>query len=131
MNFLPFRRRLRHPFFPHLPADPAASARGRSRALAGSFAELSGAAARGVRVSNAVYVTMAGVERLSDGERDELWRLFEVPVYAIVARGGRVEAWECEAQRGMHAAGGGSGIACPCGRPGVVETRGAVAHAAD
>lgn len=132
MNFFGFGRRIRHPFFPHLPAVPAASARGRAQALAGTFAELAGAAARGVTAASVVYVTIAGAEPLSDGERDELWRLYEVPVYAMIARDGKVEAWECEAQRGMHAADGGTGVACPCGRPGARETaRRAQAHAAD
>jgi hypothetical protein len=54
---------------------------------------------------------------LSDSERDELWRLFQVPVYALMVRGdASVVAWECEAQNGMHFNEGGD--TCACGRPG-------------
>jgi hypothetical protein len=129
MRFILFRRRIRHPFFPDLAAAPAANARGRSKALAGTFGELARAAARGAKVSRALYVLTG--EPLSDGEREELWRLFEVPIYSLMERGGRVEAWECEAQRGFHVAGGGE-IACACGRPGAKVMRaGKLADAAD
>jgi hypothetical protein len=119
MNFFFFRRRIRHPFFPDLAADPAGKARGRSKALAGTFSELERAAARGAQAARAVFVLTAKGQCLSDGERDKLWRLFQVPVYAMVERSGRVEAWECEAQNGLHAADGGDGIVCACGRPGI------------
>jgi hypothetical protein len=132
MNFFPFRRRIRHPFFPDLAAEPAAEARGRSKALAGTVGELSRAAARGVEARRAVYVLTSENEALSDGERDELWRLFQVPVYALLQRGGQVAAWECEAQSGMHFAEGGDGSSCACGRPGVMAVHaGTLAHAAD
>ena len=69
---------------------------------------------------------------MSDGERDELWRLFEVPVYAILMKDGLVAAWECEAQNGLHIAESGEEGGCACGRPGAklmpVRT---MAHAAD
>ena len=119
MNFFFFRRRIRHPFFPDLAADPAAKARRRSKALAGTFGELERAAARGARAARAVFVLTTEADPLSNGERDELWQLFQVPVYAMVERSGRVEAWECEAQNGLHVAEGGEGNACACGRPGL------------
>ena len=121
MRFIPFRRRIRHPFFPDLAAAPAANARGRSKALAGTFGELARAAARGAKASRALYVLTG--EPLGDGQREELWRLFEVPIYSLMERAGRVEAWECEAQRGFHVAGGGDEIACACGRPGAKVMR--------
>jgi hypothetical protein len=117
MSYFSFRRRIRHPFFPGLAADPAANARGRSKALAGTFAELAGAAARGVAAQYAVFVLTSEREPLSDGQRDELWRLFQAPVYALLERRGRVEGWECEAQSGLHLAQGGEEITCSCGRP--------------
>jgi hypothetical protein len=125
MSFLWFRRRIRHPFFPQMAADAAAHARGRCQALAGTFGELARAAARGAGARRAVYVLTGEGEALSDGQRDELWRLFQVPVYTLLRSGGRVEAWECEAQNGLHVAGGGEEIACACGRRGAK-----IAHAA-
>ena len=118
MRFFPFRRRVRHPLFPDVAADPAAQAWGRSQALAGTFGELASAAARGVKARQAIYVMTTEGEPLGDSQREELWRLFQVPVYALLTRGGRVEAWECEAQTGLHFAEGGKEIACACGRPG-------------
>jgi len=127
------RSGIRHPFFPCIAAAPAAKARGRPAALAGTFGELARAGARGVGPRRAVYVLTRGNESLSDGERDELWRLFQVPIYALVVKpGGGVVAWECEAQNGLHVAEGGNERACACGRPGAkLETAGPQAHAAD
>jgi hypothetical protein len=127
-----FRKRVTHPFFPNLAARPAASARGESKALAGTFRELAGAAARGAVARRAVYVLTTEGEPLSDGQRDEVWRRFQVPVYALVVEdGGSVIAWECEAQKGLHGA-GGDAEACACGRPGAYAAVGqAMAHAAD
>jgi len=128
---LPFRRRLRHPFFPDVAAEPAAKARGRSQALAGTFGELSAAAARGVTVRRAVFVMITEGESVGEGRREHLWRLFQVPIYALLLRDGKVEGWECEAQSGLHVAGGGSEIVCACGRPGAkVMAPGGMSHAA-
>jgi hypothetical protein len=131
MTFPWFRRRIRHPFFPDLAAATAADARGRSAALAGTFGELAGAAARGARARRAVYVVTSENAPLSEGERDALWRLFEVPVYALLKRGDRVAAWECEAQNGLHIADSGDEGGCSCGRPGakLMPTQ-ALAHSA-
>jgi hypothetical protein len=71
---------------------------------------------------------------LSDGERDELWRLFQVPIYALVRCDDRVVAWECEAQNGLHTVTAGPDGACACGRPGAIlfpVGKRARAHAAD
>jgi hypothetical protein len=122
MNIFFWRRKIRHPFFPDVAAEPAAAARGRRKALAGTFGELLGAAARGAEARRAVYVLTSEHTPLSDGERDELWRLFEVPVYALIERDGRVAAWECEAQNGLHGSGIAEKSACACGRPGAVST---------
>lgn len=120
MSFLLFRRRIRHPFFPALPAYPAAHARGRTLALAGTFPELSAAAARGAKPKRAIYVLTGQDHCLSEEEREQLWYLFGVPIYTLWQRGGRVEAWECEAQRGLHTAENTGEVICACGRPGPV-----------
>ena len=114
-----FQRRVRHPFFPQLAAIPADWASGVPAALAGTFVDLERAATRGVRVRRAVYVLTRTGERLSDGQRDELWDLFQVPVYALLMdRDGHVIACECEAQDGMHLPGPSQERTCACGRPG-------------
>jgi hypothetical protein len=75
-----FPNRVRHPFFPDLAAAPAAGAREREMAVAGTRGELARAAAAGVRPRRAVFVLAREDEFVSDGERDELWRAFQVPV---------------------------------------------------
>jgi hypothetical protein len=130
MSFPWFRQRIRHPLFPHVAADPAAKARGCSPALAGTFDELAAAAARGAAAQRAVYVLTGDGEPLSEGQRDDLWRLFEVPVYALATRNDRVTAWECEAQNGLHFAGGGEEAECACGRGRVRLPAKSMAHAA-
>lgn len=87
------------------------------------------AACVGVRVARAVFpLHRLSGPFLTTGERDELWGLFQVPVYAMLldARG-RVIGYECEVQEGFHLAGGyGRGFRmgtvatslCECGRPG-------------
>lgn len=121
-----FQNRIRHPFFPDLAATPAAKARGCSIAVAGTFAELARAATVGIEARRAVFVMSPPNEFPGMRERDELWRMFQVPVFALVVDGaGRIVAWECEAQNGLHVEAGG-GIQggmreespCPCGRPG-------------
>ena len=140
MRFLS-RNRVRHPFFPNLAAAPAAEARRRSVAVAGTFGELTRAAAAGVRPRRAVFVLTGEQEFPGEGERDRLWNLFQVPVYALlVDRSGRIVAWECEAQAGLHVEAGSAlrlgtreERACACGRPGprVMLDRVAAASAAD
>jgi hypothetical protein len=112
-----FHKRVRHPFFTKVAAEPASSARGPATALAGTFGELEHARARGAEARRTVYVLRKEGEPLGDRERDRLWRLYGVPVYALAKRGDSVVAWECEAQDGLHFAGDGD-AACTCGRPG-------------
>jgi hypothetical protein len=137
MKLLLFQSRIRHPFFPDLAATPAPKARGRSTALAGTFLELARAAAEGVEVRRAVYVLTRAHEFLSDGEHDELWRLFQVPIYALlVDRSGSIVGWECEAQNGLHVEKGrvfAEEGPCACGRPGarLMPAGSVAAHAAD
>jgi hypothetical protein len=126
MKLFLFPSRVRHPFFPDLAATRAAKARGRLTAVAGTFGELARAAAAGARPRRAVYLLTEADEFPGEGEREELWRLFQVPVFALLRdRGGRIVAWECEAQHGLHVdAGSGFQLGmreeddCACGRPG-------------
>ena len=115
-----FRPRIRHPLFPDLPAVPAAFAQGELTAIAGTTDELARAAFRGVHARRAVFVLTSPGRFLSDADRDELWRLFQVPVYALlVDEDGCVVAWECEAHDGLHVDDRAKSGACACGRPGV------------
>ena len=55
-------------------------------------------------------------------ERDRLWQIFEVPVYGLLLdQKGKVLAYECEAQNGLHVAATAGEVQyspCDCGRPG-------------
>lgn len=112
--------RIRHPLFPNAAAPPAARARGKQMAIAGTFSELIRASERGVRVERAIFVTAPEGEALTDGLRYELWQRFEVPVYALIVDiHGHVLAWECEAQNGFHVDGPSvDNDMCDCGRAG-------------
>ena len=73
---LGFPRRVRHPLYPRLAADPAGRAPRVSPALAGTLEELRRAAAAGSRALRAVFV-LVEPERpsLSRAERDFLWEM--------------------------------------------------------
>jgi hypothetical protein len=104
---LRIRLPLRHPWFPALAPTPVRSAKGICQALSGSFQELARASASGVRAEQAVF-TLHNPKNpfLSDYERDLLWQTYQVPVFAMLLdRQGRLAAWECEAQDGMHVGG--------------------------
>jgi hypothetical protein len=124
-----FGSRLRHPFFPALRLTPAADVRHEASALCGGFTELCRAASRGARVERAVFPLLPSADPvLTVAQRDLLWRLFRVPVYALLLDGyGRVAGYECEAQQGIHVVENycpGSDFTlieqgmCECGRPG-------------
>ncbi len=126
---LAFRRRIRHPFYPALKPAPAAAAQSFSPALYGAFEDLSAAAQTGVRVSRAVFPTRrAASPFLTESQRDALWQMFQVPIYALLLDGGgRVVGYECETQDGMHLSqeyaegllsGNVESGLCECGRPG-------------
>jgi len=121
------QRALRHPFYPGLAVTCATEGKGRCAALAGTFLELAQAAATGVRVRRAVFaLNYPGAPFLSESERDRLWQMFEVPVYALLLdRDGRLLAYECEAQEGLHVDPDAvwspdvlESAPCECGRPG-------------
>src|SRR5215469_5632619 len=99
-RFIP---RLRHPFFPEIPTTPAPCAQGRVDGLSGTLKELEEAARLGVVVRRAVFVMHRWNELLlTAAQREHLWNLFEVPVYAVVLDSlGSLAAYECEAQNGL------------------------------
>jgi len=103
---LRFRFPLRHPFHPELAATPVRLAGGASPVLSGTFNELLRAARRGLRADKAVFaLCYPDYPYLQDSERDALWQAFRVPVYTILLdRKGRLMAYECEAQDGLHVA---------------------------
>jgi len=128
---------LRHPFRAEWPTTPARLADGRCAVLTGSFPELMRAAASGACADCAVLV-LHYPDRpfLSSTERDTLWETFQVPIFALLLdRKGRLTAWECEAQDGLHVGGAWTeqslwvhrllaagwildDTPCECGRPG-------------
>jgi len=84
---------------------------------------------RRVEPRRAVFVLQnEGDPLLSDAQRDELWELFQVPVYVLLLDANhRVCAYECEAHQGLHlprdigphrAPAGLEASPCGCGRPG-------------
>lgn len=119
-----FRPRIRHPFYPRLLITPAAEAHGPVVALSGAFHELERAAAAGVSSQSALFVLAAWHgAALTDAQRDQLWTLFQVPVYAMLLDSdGRLAGFECEAQNGFHVLGEAPFDAprCECGRRGRV-----------
>ena len=95
---------VRHPLFPNLTPVYAAESSGSSEAIVGTYAELLSASARGASASHSIFPVQTSIHSaLTDFERDTLWELFEVPAYVVVVNGeGRVLAFECEAQEGLH-----------------------------
>ena len=126
---IPFLRRIRHPFYPALTPAAASAASSHTPAIYGDYQELSYAGGKGVRAERAVFALKGAAEPFLTGrERDALWELFQVPVYALlVDRRGTVVGCECEAQDGLHLKDGYvDGVLfgrveskpCECGRPG-------------
>ncbi len=128
---------LRHPYFPDRVPTPARWAQGCCAAISGNFVDLARAAAAGVRAERAVFSLQSpDAPFLTDYEREALWQTFQVPVFAMLLdREGRLAAWECEAQDGLHVGGSWSeesmwayrllssaaeleSSPCECGRPG-------------
>ena len=119
-----FRTRVRHPFYPRFVATPAAEARGRVVALSGALHEMEQAAVAGASAQSALFVlTRWHSAGLTEAERDRLWTLFQVPVYAMLTDSdGRLVGFECEAQNGFHVPGKAppNSPLCECGRPGLL-----------
>ena len=97
---------LRHPFNSELAATPARLAKGECPVLSGTPQELLESASEGTRASRAVFALRFPDDPfLRDEDRDALWGAFQVPVYAILLdHQGRLIAYECEAQAGLHIA---------------------------
>jgi len=50
-----------------------------------------------------VILERAGQPRLSEDDRDRLWRAFRLPVFEqVIGESGELLAWECEAHDGLH-----------------------------
>ena len=120
-------RSFRHPFYPNLAVTPAVGCNRVSHGLSGTYLQLTRAAEAGARVSRMVFALhYPGTPLLSEAQRDHLWEVFQVPVLALlVDHGGRLLAYECEAQCGLHvgaqswwSAGVLEAAPCECGRPG-------------
>jgi hypothetical protein len=68
-----------------------------------------------------------GTPLLNQTQRDQLWQMFHVPVLAVLMdRNGRLLAYECEVQSGLHvepqapwSASVLESAPCECGRPGL------------
>jgi hypothetical protein len=72
-----------------------------------------------------IAVLRPGDERVSDRERERLWRAFGVPLFEqVVGRSGKLLATECEAHDGLHIENPGleldgfalDATSCGCGR---------------
>jgi hypothetical protein len=122
------RSPIRHPFYPGLDVTLAVECNGPCAGLSGTFRELTRAAAAGARVRRMVFVLhYPGAPLLDETQRDQLWQAFRVPVFSVLMdRNGRLLAYECEAQAGLHvgpqapwSAGVLESAPCECGRPGL------------
>ena len=120
MRFPRVSPKLRHPFFPGLPATSAVNAQGSVLAMAGIFEELYQAGCRPTHARRAIFVLTPAHQLLSDYHRNYLWDLLQVPTYALLTdSSGKIVGWECEAQDGFHIGDGTQEVSCACGRPGV------------
>ena len=122
------RSPIRHPFYPGLAVTLAVECKGPCAGLSGTLRELTRAATAGASVRRMIFALhYPSSPFLSETERDQLWQVFQVPVCAVlVDRSGRLLAYECEAQAGLHvgpqapwSAGVLESAPCECGRPGL------------
>jgi hypothetical protein len=122
------RSPIRHPFYPGLPVTLAVECKGPCAGLSGTLRDLIRAAGAGARARRMILaLNYPGSPFLSETDRDELWQVFQVPVLAVLMdRSGRLLAYECEAQSGLHVGpqvpwseGVLESAPCECGRPGL------------
>ena len=122
------RSPIRHPFYPGLEVALALECKGPCAGLSGTFRDLTRAAAAGARARRMVFALhYPGTPFLNETQREQLWQVFQVPVLAVLLdRSGRLLAYECEAQSGLHvgpqapwSAGVLESAPCECGRPGL------------
>jgi hypothetical protein len=96
-------------------------------AIAGTFEQICALERIGVpSLTHALIVlSRPGEARLSEADRERLWRVFHVPVFEqVIGAGGELLAAECEAHDGLHVELAGLPLAgeevvfsaCPCGR---------------
>jgi hypothetical protein len=128
MRFRLLRSPIRHPFYPGLAVTLAAGCKGPCAGLSGTLRELTRAATAGASVRRMIFALhYPGSSFLSQTERDRLWEVFQVPVFALLLDcDGHLLAYECEAQSGLHvgprsqwSAGELESAPCECGRPGL------------
>lgn len=83
--------------------DPAEIPAFAPQALAGTLSQIESLAGA-VDLTHAVIVLRGESDAgLTHAERDRLWRTFRVPAFEqIIAPGGTLQAWECEAHNGLH-----------------------------
>jgi len=121
------RSPIRHPFYPGLEVTLAVECKGPCAGLSGTLRDLARAAAAGARARRMIFALhYPGSPFLSETDRDQLWQVYQVPVFAVLLdRNGRLLAYECEAQSGLHvgpqapwSAGELESAPCECGRPG-------------
>ena len=118
---------IRHPFYPGLEVALAVECKGPCAGLSGTLRDLARAAAAGARARRMIFALhYPGSPFLSEADRDQLWQVYQVPVFAVLLdRNGRLLAYECEAQSGLHvgpqapwSASELESAPCECGRPG-------------
>ncbi len=96
-------------------------------AVAGTLEQMSALARDGISslTHSVIILWQAQQQRLSDADRNGLWRAFRVPVFEqIIGKSGKLLAGECEAHDGLHVSSpalplGGEPVdesPCPCGR---------------
>jgi hypothetical protein len=123
------RSPIRHPFYPGLAVTLAVECKGPCAGLSGTLRDLTRAAAAGACARRMIFALhYPGSPFLSETDRDQLWQVFQVPVLAVLLdRNGRLLAYECEAQSGLHVGLGPQApwsadelesAPCECGRPG-------------
>jgi hypothetical protein len=119
---LKIRFPLRHPFFSDWKVTPVRTALGPCTAISGNFWELLEGAAAGVTARRAVFTMLySDTPYLSDADRQMLWEAFQVPVFGCLLDGdGRLVAYECEAQDGLHVAVDCSGETGICGEDSIL-----------
>jgi hypothetical protein len=85
--------------------DPSGVPAFEPQAVAGTLARIESLAGL-VQLTHAVIVFRNELEpRLTEPERDRLWRAFHVPLFEqIIGPDGTLYAWECEAHAGLHIA---------------------------
>lgn len=111
--------------FPHgWSVDAAAFA---PAAVAGTLEQLNALAREGIPslTHSIIILSRPEQQRMTDADRDGLWRAFRVPVFEqVIGKSGKLLAAECEAHDGLHIVSPNLSLhgesvedsLCPCGR---------------